>query len=55
MLEKERIITITRPSKRLMLIKLNQDYNELIKFSDLCQTEGKALQELFLGKILNND
>lgn len=53
MLEKENIISISRPSKHLMLVKLNPDNNLLVKFSNLCQIEGKDLQELFLGRILD--
>lgn len=55
MLEKEKIIEISRPVKRLMLIKLNPENKLLIKFAELCQKEGKTLQELFLGKILENE
>ncbi len=53
MLEKEKIINISRPSKHLMLIKLNPEHDLLVKFSNLCQIEGKHLQELFLGKLLD--
>ena len=52
MLEKERIIEVTKPAKRLMLIKLNSENELLIKFSKLCQMEGRDVQELFLGKLL---
>ena len=52
MLEKEKIIEIAKPAKRLMLIKINSENKLLIKFSQLCQVEGKDLQELFLGKLL---
>lgn len=52
-LEKDKIITISRPAKRLMLIKLNSKNELLMKFSTICQTNGKILQESFLGKLLD--
>lgn len=54
-LEKDKIITISRPAKRLMLIKLNDENRLLTKFSDICQSNGTALKELFLGKILDDE
>lgn len=55
MLEQENIITISKPSKRLFLIKLHEHNELLTKFAQVCQTEGKSLQELFLGKLLNDE
>ena len=54
-LEKDKIITISKPAKRLMLIKLNPEHELLMKFSTICQTNDKILQETFLGKILDDE
>lgn len=55
MLEKENLILISRPAKRLSIIKINPEHELLLKFSALCQRKGKDLQELLLGKILENE
>ena len=52
-LEKEKIISVSKPAKRLMLIKLNSEQSLLMKFSLICQEKGKTLMETFLGKILD--
>ena len=51
-LEKEKLISIQRPTRRLLLIKINNENNLLVKFSELCTMQGKHLQENFLGRIL---
>ena len=53
LLEKEALIEINKPMKRLMLIKLNPDHKLLVKFADVCQSNGTNLTELFLGKLLD--
>ena len=52
LLEKENLIEISKPTKRLMLIKLKTDHELLIKFAELCQSQGKHLHETFLGRLL---
>jgi hypothetical protein len=51
-LQKEEIIVIEKPTSRLMLIQLNSNNTLLMKFVDICQKEGKNLNEHFLGKLL---
>lgn len=53
-LESEGIIQITKPYKRLMLIRLHPNNILLQKFSLLCQEEGKELSESFLKDILES-
>ena len=53
-LEKEKILVVSRPTKRLMMIKLNPEHNLLMKFSQICQDNGRILKETFLGKILDD-
>ena len=51
-LEVEKLITITKPSKNLTRLKLNDGNDLLKKFSNICASEGKALSGEFLGKLL---
>ncbi|MHA2366085.1 MAG: hypothetical protein ACXAC7_19150 [Candidatus Hodarchaeales archaeon] len=51
-LEKENLIQISRPSKRLSLIQIHPNHKILVKFTKLCELKGKTLCERFLEKLL---
>jgi hypothetical protein len=53
-LESEKIITVTRPYPRLMLIRLNLENILMKKFSHLCQQEGNLLSEQILKSLSEN-
>jgi hypothetical protein len=52
LMEKEELVEISRPTKRLSLIKINSKHDLLIKFVEVCQSQGKHLNETFLGRLL---
>ncbi|MHA1991693.1 MAG: hypothetical protein ACW981_11590 [Candidatus Hodarchaeales archaeon] len=52
LMEKEGLIEINKPTKRLSLIKINSNHDLLYKFAELCQNQGKQLNETFLGRLL---
>lgn len=53
-LEKEKVIEITKIAKKQSQIKIHKEQELLIKFSEICQSAGKKVQERFLGKLLEN-
>jgi hypothetical protein len=53
LMEKEGLIEISKPTKRLSLIKIKSDRELLTKFADLCQSQGKQINETFLGRLLD--
>ncbi|MFX1250495.1 MAG: hypothetical protein ACFFCZ_02680 [Promethearchaeota archaeon] len=50
-LQKENLIEIRRPTKRLMLIKLHPDNVLLYKFATICQIEGDAIADQFWARL----
>ena len=53
-LESEKIILITRPNRRLMLIKLHPANTLLQKFSSICQQEGQVVTEKLVKTLLES-
>ena len=54
-LESERIILITRPNQRLMLIRLHPENTLLQKFSSICQQEGQVVTERLVKTLLESE
>ena len=52
LMEKEGLIEIDKPSRRLSQIKIKSSHVLLTKFAELCQGQGKELNEIFLGRLL---
>ena len=52
MLEKEKILRIAKFPRAQAQIKLHEENELLIRFSGICQSEGKVVLERFLGKLL---